>query len=168
MATRQPGEPRWRAYTDQERATATGLALAIGAKNAAGQLGIPRRTISSWLRRPTPGVEAAIVASESAVVDKLWRAVTEGIDLVTAGLRDPRARLGDKARALDVLANQHALLSGRVTSRTAVVDESEGITAEDADRLADWLEQRLFEGHDPDEILAAVRPQLPSGPSDVG
>ena len=117
-ATRPPGAPKWRSYTEAERADAVGLALAIGAKRAAEQLGIPRRTISSWLQTPTPGIEAAILRSRDDVAARLWEAVTTGTDAVLAGLRDPKARLGDKASALRIVVEAHALISGGATSRT--------------------------------------------------
>lgn len=152
-------------WTPEERATAIGIGFTRGGSVASEVTTIPRRTISRWLHQDgnDPVVASAILETERAVVDKLWRAVTEGVDLVTAGLRDPKARLGDKARALEVLATQHALLSGRVTSRNAHVDEGGGVSADDADRLADWLEARLFEGNDPAAIIEAARPQLTGG-----
>lgn len=168
MTDRQPDQPKWRSYTDQERADAVGLALAIGAKKAAAQLSIPRRTISSWLLRPSTEMQAAIVSSRQDVAARLWEAVSAGTEAVLEGLRDPKARLGDKASALRIVVEAHALVAGQPTSRVASVDESNGISADDADRLADWLERAIFEGHDPAEIIEAVRPQLTGGSSDVG
>jgi transposase-like protein len=117
-AARQPDAPKWRSYTDQERGEAVGLALAIGAKRAAAQLGIPRRTISSWIQTPSPGVQAAILRSRNDVAARLWEAVDAGTEAVLAGLRDPKARLGDKASALRIVVEAHALISGQATSRT--------------------------------------------------
>ena len=124
MTDRQPGEPKWRSYTDHERADAVGLALAIGAKKAAAQVSIPRRTISSWLLRPPSGVQAAILTSRQDVAARLWEAVSAGTEAVLEGLRDPKARLGDKASALRIVVEAHALVAGQPTSRTAVVDET--------------------------------------------
>src|SRR6266542_1344525 len=107
-------------YTEGERSQAVGLALAIGPKRAAEQLGIPRRTISYWLARGafTPAVEAALVATEEAIAERLWDTFTLGLEQVRAGLKDANARLGDKARALEVVAAQWQLLTGRATART--------------------------------------------------
>lgn len=107
-----------------ERANAIGLALAIGADKAAAQTGIPRRTISSWLsgERTAPELEAAISRSRDDVAARLWEAVTVGTEQVLAGLRDPKARLGDKANALRIVAEQYALLTGAATARTETLN----------------------------------------------
>jgi hypothetical protein len=105
-----------RSYSATERAEAVGLALSIGVKAAGRKLGIPYRTVSHWLDRPD--VQAAIVRSRDDVAARLWEAVTAGTDAVLAGLRDPKARLGDKASALRIVVEAHALISGGATSRT--------------------------------------------------
>lgn len=108
----------WRAYTEAERADAVGLALAMGTKQAAAKLGIPRRTLSSWVQRPTAEVQAAISRSRDDVAARLWEAVTTGTEAVLAGLRDPKGRLGDKANALRIVVEAHALITGGATART--------------------------------------------------
>lgn len=130
-----------RTYTDAEKAEAVGLALTMGPVKAARQLGIPHRNLSNWMRSP----DAVVLRLESReqVAAKLWQGVVVGVDQVLAGLRDPNARLSDKARALEVLAQQHALLTGGVTERTETT-HSEGwqaiapvnVRAE----LARWME----------------------------
>jgi transposase-like protein len=131
----------WRSYTDAERAEAVGLALAIGSKPAAARLGIPRRTISSWLSNPGVGLQNAILRSRDDVAARLWEAVTAGTDAVLAGLRDPKARLGDKANALRIVVEAHALISGGATSRTeSTVTTQPGMTPEQRDALADWID----------------------------
>lgn len=111
-------------WTPDQRANAIGLALSIGADKAAAQTDIPRRTISSWLsgERTAPELEAAISRSRDDVAARLWEAVTVGTEQVLAGLRDPKARLGDKANALRIVAEQYALLTGGVTERTENVN----------------------------------------------
>lgn len=97
------------------KAEAIGLAMTLGADEAAARTGIPRRTISRWLtREETPEPPAS-------VVDRLWQAVEVGTDAVLAGLADPRSRLSDRARALEVASRAHALLTGGLTSRSEIV-----------------------------------------------
>lgn len=133
-------------WTPEQRADAIGRALATSSKTAAAQTGIPRRTISSWLARErhAPEIEALIVDSREHVAAKLWEAVTVGTEQVLAGLRDPKARLGDKARALEVVASQYALLTGGVTARTESANLTVDLLADysDADRqqLADVID----------------------------
>lgn len=131
-----------RGYTEQERADAVGRALAVGAKKAAAELGIPRRTLSSWLHRPSPGVQAAIVSSEKDVAARLWEAVDAGTTAVLEGLRDPKARLGDKANALRIVVEAHALLTGGATARTENLNLNAEVGISDADRAIalEWLD----------------------------
>lgn len=107
-------------WLPEARARAIGLALAVGADKASAQTGVPRRTISSWLggERPAPELAAMAASSREQVAQKLWEAVTVGTEAVLAGLRDPKSRLGDKANALRIVAEQYALLTGGATSRS--------------------------------------------------
>jgi phage-related minor tail protein len=134
-------------WTPDQRADAIGRALAVGADKASEATGIPRRTISSWLsrERPAPELDALILSSRDDVAAKLWEAVTVGTEAVLTGLRDPKARLGDKANALRIVAEQYALLTGGVTARTEsatlhVTQRSDLNDAEVRD-LRDWLDQ---------------------------
>lgn len=110
-----------RQYSTEERLEAVGLAISIGANRAADQLGIPRRTVSHWLGRAD--TEPAVIASRQMIADRLWEAVETGVEQVLIGLQDPTARLSDKAKALEVVATQHALLTGGVTSRSVALVE---------------------------------------------
>ncbi|HET6477319.1 MAG TPA: hypothetical protein VFH93_14745 [Thermoleophilia bacterium] len=60
------------------------------------------------------------------MVEELWAAYQEALASVRAGLTDPTTRLGDRAKALDVLGSKHALLSGGVTNRTEVIGGAGG------------------------------------------
>lgn len=157
--------------------------MAIGAKAAGTRLGISRRTISSWMRTPSTEVQAAIGRSRDDVAARLWEAVTAGTDAVLTGLRDPKARLGDKANALRIVVEAHALLTGGPTARTATVDETPQISweAEQAgiaflddllgksdDELAAWAEQGGLvllrdTAQEADRLLTDGK-----GPADVG
>jgi hypothetical protein len=125
-----------RIHSDARRAEAIGLGLALGADEAAKRTGIARRTISRWLADPRRVEEAVDPTTHEAIVGKLWEAVTVGTDAVLAGLRDPRARLGDKARALEIVSERHALLTGHSTANIAYSEAG----ARDPDHVAEqWL-----------------------------
>ncbi len=130
-----------RSYTAQERAEAVGLATTMGVTAAARQLGIGHTTVSAWMRSPSPALQAVIVESREAVADKLWQAVVAGTDAVLRGLQDPRARLSDKARALEVVAAQHALLVGDATSRTE--NQNLNLSVNVADELSEDEQRAL-------------------------
>src|SRR3954447_14297624 len=87
-------------YSQEQKAQAVGLAYTAGVSEAARQLGIPHRSISNWVA--SRSFRAIVVANREAVAAKLWEAVVVGTEAVLAGLRDPSARLSDKARALEV------------------------------------------------------------------
>lgn len=166
----------WRSYTEAERAEAVGVALTIGTKKAAVQLGIPRRTLSSWLQRPTAEVQAAIVRTHDDVAARLWEAVTAGTDAVLAGLRDPKARLGEKATALRIVVEAHALITGQATSRTETTTLDTGPQLTDAERRAfvDFYDSLANASDDEldawlrDGGLRSIRDGVTGGTPDVG
>jgi hypothetical protein len=120
-------------YTEAQKAEAVGLAIAIGDKAAGERTGIPRRTVSYWRSRPdsAPLLNAAIVETSQDVAARLWRAVEVGTDQVLSGLQDPKARLGEKAKALEIVQHAHALLTGGVTGRSQ--NENLNVNAEISD-----------------------------------
>jgi hypothetical protein len=63
--------------------------------------------------------QAIVLDSREALVTKFAEAVSVALSAVLDGLRDPRSRLGDRARSLEVLAQQHQLLIGDPTQPTA-------------------------------------------------
>ncbi len=150
-----------RTYTTAERTEAVALALAVGPVKAAKQLNIPRRTVAYWCAGHGPSPVAIIrEQTRDEIARKLWDGVSRALDAVIAGLDDPKARLSDKAHALQVLSERHALLSGGVTARTesANLNVSGGyFTDEEARGFRDWL-ARIGEEH-PD-ILAAAQAEL--------
>ena len=107
---------RPRQYTPAERADAVALAAAVGPKRAADQLGIPPRTVAYWTHQPA--ASPIIAAAAASIAERLEAAASIALEAVTDGLRDPKARLGDRARALEVLATQANLASGRATMRS--------------------------------------------------
>lgn len=143
-----------RRYPVELKAEAVGLAQSIGVTEAARRLNLPHRTLSHWAA--SPDMRAIILRSRDDVAAKLWEAVVVGTEAVLAGLRDPDARLSDKARALEVVAQQHALLVGDVTARTetsATRSDLSDLADDDADTLRTIVTALL--GAD-DETLAKV------------
>jgi hypothetical protein len=72
--------------------------------------------------RPIPPAAAVILdaaASNADVVSRLWRVLTDSIAALENGLKDPKVRLGDIAKATDVLLRSHQLLAGRATENIA-------------------------------------------------
>jgi hypothetical protein len=140
-------------WTPGSKAEAIGLALTLGSVEAAKRTGIPRRTISSWLGPDANMalVTPAILASEEAIAARLWETLALGLEEVRRGLLDPKARLGDKARAVEVVAQQWQLITGRATARTesAVLNVNAGhvdaLTEAETREFRDWLDAQLTE-----------------------
>jgi hypothetical protein len=117
-------------WTPGSKAEAIGLALTLGSVEAAKRTGIPRRT--------------AILASEEAIAARLWETLALGLEEVRRGLLDPKARLGDKARAVEVIATQWQLLSGRATARsenvTLNLSPVDALTLQEQAELRDYID----------------------------
>jgi hypothetical protein len=133
-------------WTPGSKAEAIGLALTLGSVEAAKRTGIPRRTISSWLGPDADMalVTPAILASEEAIAARLWETLALGLEEVRRGLLDPKARLGDKARAVEVIATQWQLLSGRATARsenvTLNLSPVDALTLQEQAELRDYID----------------------------
>jgi transposase-like protein len=132
-----------RTYSEAERAEAVALAAAIGPVKAARQLIIPRRTVSSWMHKPA--ASPIIAAAEANIADMLRTAHSTALASVMVGLRDPKARLSDRARALEVLGEQLALAEGRATSHNLNVNANappfpDALDDHERRDLADWLD----------------------------
>jgi hypothetical protein len=144
-----------RTYTAEERAAAVGLAMSIGPMRAAQQLGYPVRTVTAWRSGERHGddITPIVAASRQELARRLWEGVTAGVDAVLEGLHDPRQRLADRARALEVVMNAHQLLTGGSTSNVSAIsvnidpniDPESGLSWEERDQLRDWLEAQRRE-----------------------
>lgn len=138
-----------RSYSEFEKAEARALAAAIGPVKASEKLGIPRRTVSYWMHQPA--ASAIIAAAEQDIADQLRASHALALAEVTAGLRDPKARLGDKAAALRILGEQLALAEGRATSNTNInvsqrpPDRFLGLNDEETRDLVALLDNEIFE-----------------------
>ena len=137
-----------------DKAQAIARGMTTGAIAASKATGIPRRTISRWLAEgdvgSSPVVTAAIVATEEAIAARLWETMQLGLEEVRLGLLDPAARLSDKSRALEVVASQWALLTGRATSRSEsanvnvnVDGTGDGLTDDERTDLRRWLTDNI-------------------------
>lgn len=133
-----------RAYTAAEKADAIALGLSVGAIEASRRTGIPRRSISRWLT--SPQAMPIRQATDAEIAESFKAIVTAGTAELLAGIRDPAAKLSDKARAVEVARESYLLLSGRATSRTEsanlnVTANGNLLTYQERQELARWLDQ---------------------------
>lgn len=133
-------------HSPEAKAHAIGLAMTLGAKRAAAETGIPRRTISSWMG--TPAAQVIEGQTREQIADKLWTAVQTGVDVILRRMTDPHARLSEVAKALEVVASQHSLLTGQATARSESVNlnvntvrEPLGLDPETRRFLAEWVRE---------------------------
>lgn len=127
------GPRRVRSYTPAERAEAVALAAAIGPTKAAAALSVPQQTISGWIA--APAASEVIAEAERAIADRLRDAHAVALQSVLDGLRNPRSRLSDRAKALEVIGTQLALAEGRATGRIESVTVSLTAGFDEAQRL---------------------------------
>lgn len=109
-----------RTYTDEERAPIVGRAAVVGVTKASEESGVPKQTIDYWLNSPRFG--PLRTSARESIADGFWIGVQVALQEVVDGLTNPRAPLRDKAQALKVLYDAHALMSGAATSRTEARD----------------------------------------------
>jgi len=110
---------RTRDYTDQERAEAVAMGAVCGPLKAAKALGIPPRTLSGWMRRPASNEARA--EAERVIAQRLADAHELALGRLHVALQAKDARLGDIARAVEVLGQQRALAEGRATGNLNVL-----------------------------------------------
>lgn len=111
-----------RRYTAKQKAEAVGIALVDGVTAAERQTGIPKQTIDYWQSKPEFG-HLRTTARET-VVDQFWIGIQVGLREVIKGIEGD-APLKEKADALRVMADRHALLTGGATGRTENRDLSD-------------------------------------------
>ncbi len=119
-----------RTYTKSVKAKAVGLAIVKGTMKAAEELDIPAQTVSGWRHLPEYAdmVGELRTKSRDALADELWSVIQVGVREVAKGIVGD-APLRDKATALGILYDKHALLTGSATSRS----ESRDITGSFSD-----------------------------------
>jgi hypothetical protein len=140
-----------------ERAEAIARALTVGAIKASKETGIPRRTITAWISgaHPAPELAALVLSSREQVAAQLWQTIEVGTAEVLRRMSDPKARLGDVARSLEIAVNAHALLSGGPTSR---IESTGGMDYLQRAEMARYVESLLaaLDAGAVDEVEAVV------------
>lgn len=126
-------------YSHEQRAKAVGLSLTIGARAAGRQLGIPFGLVARWAKRPE--LAMIVVRSRQQVADSMWQAIADGTAQVATGLLDPKARLGEKAQALRVLIEAHALMTGGATQNIDLHANgiTDGLSEDEKDQARELL-----------------------------
>lgn len=124
-----------RRYTKRQKAEVVGRAIATSNLATSEATGVPESTIRYWRQLP----DFAILRDKTRddVAAEMWSAIQIGLEEVAKGLRGD-APLRDKATALGILYDKHALLTGEATTRS----EHRDITDAD-DAGLDTLEQVL-------------------------
>jgi transposase-like protein len=142
-----------RTYTPEQRAEAVALALVVGPNVAADRLGIPRRTVAAWRsgERHRPEVQAVILESRQALAERMREIVSVASEQVLAGLRDPKQRLSDRVRALEVALEAARLLG-------AESQDADALSEDEAQQLGDWLRVHAPEIAAAEAEVAALGP----------
>ena len=95
--------------------------------------------------------------AEQDVADMLRRAHAKALASVAAGLDDPKARLADRARALEVLGEQLALAEGRATANIATStvrqDPMDVLSDEERAALTDLLDEALEQQEEDADVV---------------
>jgi hypothetical protein len=120
------------------------LCAVKGVLLASKQLGIPASNLSRWCREPA--ASPVIAAVELDFAAKLEAAQQRALEAVNAALSDPGARLGEKAKALEVLSTQSQLANQRATSHSLVLNGT-AQRDEDASRLPPELVERMHRAY---------------------
>lgn len=104
--------------TPAQRAAAVALSAQVGQRQAARRLGMPQRTLSDWEREPS--ASAVIREVEAGAAIDFRAGLERALGALHLRLADPTARVGELARAVEVLSTQLALMEGRATANVAV------------------------------------------------
>jgi hypothetical protein len=136
------------AYTEEQRAEALELYVAVGNREAAKRTGIPAGTIAAWASRC--GVKSARAEQfeearqamrvpweqrRAIVADALGEVAAVATEKLRALIESDQVKAGDLARALAVVIDRAQLLSGGATARTEIIERSTEFEAEAAQVL---------------------------------
>jgi hypothetical protein len=148
-----------RQYTPAQRTEAVAIALTAGDKEAARITGVPQRTVAYWKAHAGEQTVMKLLA-DSDLADGFRQVVHEGTAQLLAGVRDPQARLGDKARAVDVAVNAMRLLTNASTQNIATNITTNGYAMSEADarQLRQWLDR--LESMPDDALADEMMPAL--------
>ena len=145
-------------YTDEQREQAVALANEVGPSEASRQLGIPRRTISSW-RTPAQADDEKTKTARAVAAERVatqW-ADYRSSEAASAGASANRIRreisnrlenasgreIRDLATAYGIMIDKAEKLSDEATARIEVWAESE--LDRDLRALVDEMEERIRE-----------------------
>lgn len=138
--------PRAKASEDT-KAEAVALALVVGDTKAAEQLGIPRRTVSSWRAKAEATADPIVLETKEQLVDLARDTAARALYRLRERIDDPSARVGELASALRVLVEAGQLLAGEATARiestSVVASVNGGISDEERLELREWLTQQI-------------------------
>lgn len=144
-----------RTYTEQERNAAVARAVQTDDATAAAELGIPRRTVSSWRHRPAQA--EVIVRTRQQFAAAYAEAEGLALERVIRILTDPKSRPRDVIDAGEWVSKQRALLAGSPTEIGANlnvnVDGPPKLSSEELDQLRTWLE--ALDAATDEELLAS-------------
>lgn len=126
---------------DDVKARAVALSLSVGVLEAGRQLGLPHRTISLW--RQHPKFRHLVEQHRTDLGVEFRLAVDKALASVLAGLDDPKANLGHRARALEVLTNSWQLVTGQATER--IESRTESVTVSIPPPVLDDHEMALLD-----------------------
>jgi hypothetical protein len=139
-----------------ERRKAVGIALVEGPQVASEMTGIPRPTIIGWSKLPE--FDELRQKTPEAVSDMFWAAVQIGVDQVATGLLGDEP-LRDKAVALGILYDKHALMTGQVTVRSEARDLTKEFDDHELDLLRDAIEREDSTRAAAEAAVVGDRPQ---------
>lgn len=105
-----------------EVANAVGISLVKGVPAASKATGIPQRTLRRY--KDDPELAELGLSAREDVARSMWVGIQVGLDEVFRGMTDPDEPLKAKSDALFGLMEQHALMTGGVTSRSETKDTS--------------------------------------------
>jgi hypothetical protein len=88
-----------------------------------------------------PEWQALQAETREQLADRLKVAASMALNSVVAGLQDPKARLSDRARALEILLQQHALITGQPTERTESLSWHATLTDQDVQVVRAYIDR---------------------------
>lgn len=145
-----------RRYTATQKAEAVAAATLTSAQAAAESTGIPRTTLTQWLDRPE--YVALRQKTRDDVADRMWAVIQVGVEEVVKGLVGD-APLRDKAVALGVIYDKHALLTGGATARSENRDITGSLADADIAGAIRAAQDLVGAGHDRAPQEAEVSPE---------
>lgn len=133
-----------RRYTAKDKAEAVGIAVVRGQTQASEATGIPLSTIHTWFADPRFEELRNVKREELGAYFLIG--IQVALKAVIAGIED--GKLSEKAIALGVLYDKHALLTGQATSRSESRTLTEDMDDNDRKKLRLVLDEALATADD--------------------